>query len=166
MRSPAFVLSLAALAVLASAGLAADRWVAARAARAEREEAELALEKAAVLAREHSRVFGPLAAAPARDASLKVLAQELATGRNVTLGYLSESEREGEKGLRERQVILRLVGAAHPNLVLYLQDLESRSGGAKVKEIHVRPSREVPDVYEEAEIVLSKSVAAPEGKKP
>jgi hypothetical protein len=165
-KRPTLVLGLAALTFLSGAGFAADRWAAARAARGAREEAEGCLEKATALARKYPRVFGPLPSPSARGSSIKVLAQEFAASRNVTLGYLSESEREGEKGRRERQVILRLMDAPHPNLVRFLEDLEGRSGGAKVKEIHIRPSREIPDAYQEAEIVLSKGVTAAPEKKP
>jgi len=165
VKHPAFVLTLAALVVAASAGFAADRYSAARLAREERDEARRSLEKAVKLAAEYPRAFGPQAMVPlAGESGLKTLAQEFAASRSVTIGYLTESERESEKGRRERQVIIRLVNAAHPNLILFLQDLESRGGGAKVKEIHVRPSRDIVDAYEEAEIVVSK--LAPEEKKP
>lgn len=164
MKSPTFVLSLAALAA-AAGGFSADRYAAARQAREEREEAQAALEKAVKLAADHPRAFGVHAITPvAGESALKTLAQEFATSRSVTIGYLTESERESDKGRRERQVLIRLVNAGHPNLILFLQDLESRGGGAKVKEIHVRPSRDVADAYEEAEIVVSK--LAPEEKKP
>lgn len=166
MKNPAVVLAFAALAVCAAAGYAADRFAAARSAREEREQAQDLLQKAVALAAEHPRAFGPDAAAPTGDSSLKTLTQEAAAGRNVAIGYLSESEREAEKGRRERQVLVRLVNAGHPNLVLFLQDLEHRGGGAKIKELHVRPSREIPDAYEEVEVVLSKTTAAPAEKKP
>jgi hypothetical protein len=167
MKSPAFVLGLVALLVAGAGGFAADRGFSARTARAEREEAQGQLEKAVKLAAEHPRVFGPEAVVhPAGDSTLKTVAQETATSRQVTIGFLSESERDADKGRRERQVIIRLVNAGHPNLIRFLQDLESHGGGARVKEIHVRPSREVPDAYEEAEIVLSKVSGAPADKKP
>lgn len=166
MKRPAVALTLAALVVCAAAGYAADRYAAATVARVEREEAQQALKKAVGLAAEHPRAFGPNAAAPGGDSSLKALAQEAAASRNVSLGYLSESERDVEKGRRERQVLIRLINAGHPNVVLFLQDLETRGGGARVKELHVRPSREIPDAYEEVEIVVSKSVATPDEKKP
>ncbi len=167
MKSPVFVLTLAALAVCAAAGVAADRYTAARAAREERDQAQQDLKKAVALVAEHPRAFGPDAPAPGSDAlSLKALAQEAAAARNVPLGYLSESERDADKGRRERQVLLRLVNAGHPNLVLFLQDLESRGGGARIKELHVRPSREIADAYEDVEIVLSKTVAVSPEKKP
>jgi hypothetical protein len=165
VKSPAFVLTFAALLLAAAGGFAADRCSAARQAREEREEAQRSLEKAVKLASEYPRAFGPHAVAPvAGESGLKTLAQEFATSRSVTIGYLTESDRESDKGRRERQMIIRLVNAGHPNLVLFLQDLESRGGGAKIKEIHVRPSRDIPDAYEEAEVVVSRF--APEEKKP
>jgi hypothetical protein len=166
VKKSAFVLTIAALGVVAAAAGASNRYAAAAAARAGREEVQQALVKAVALAAEHPRAFGPDAAAPMGDSSLKALAQEAAASRGVSLGYLSESERETDKGRRERQVLLRLVNAAHPNLVLFLQDLETRGGGAKVKELHLRPSREIPDAYEEVEVVLSKTVAAQTERKP
>jgi hypothetical protein len=166
VKNPAYVLALAVLAVAGAGGFAADRYAAAASARREREDAQQSLKKAVALAAEHPRAFGPDAPTPGGDSSLKTLAQEAATGRNVSLGYLSESERDTDKGKRERQVLVRLVNAGHPNLVLFLQDLETRGGGAKIKELHVRPSREVPDAYEEVEIVLSKTISVAPEKKP
>lgn len=156
MKSPAFVLTLAVFAVAAAAGFAADRRAAAASARAEREDTQRRLEKAVALAGEHPNAFGSRSAPAARDAALKSLAQEAATGRDVNLAYLSESDRDSDKGRRERQVIVRLVNADHANLVLFLQDLEARGGGARIKELHVRPSKNIPDAYEEVEVVLSR----------
>jgi len=166
VKNAAFALTLAALAVCAAAGYAADRYSAAKSAREGREEAQQALQKAVALSAEHPRAFGANAATPTGDSSLKSLAQETAASRNVALGYLSESERDTEKGRHERQVLVRLVNAGHPNVVLFLQDLEARGGGAKIKELHVRPSREIPDAYEEVEVVVSKTVASTTEKKP
>jgi hypothetical protein len=149
-------LALGLLAVLAAGGAHLDRVGARDQVRLEREAAQAQLETALRQAATRPSRFGVLAAAPAADGSLKPLAQELAASRQVPLGYLSESERDGEGGRRERQLVLRLVNAPHPNLVRFLEDLEARGAGARVKEVHLRPSREHPDAYEEAEVVLAR----------
>jgi hypothetical protein len=166
VKNPTFALTLSFLAVGAAAGYAADRYAMARSARIERVEIQEMLKKSVALAAEHPHAFGTGSPASLSDLSLKLLAQEAAVSRNVPLGYLSETERETEKGRREHQVLVRLVNAGHRNLVLYLQDLELRGGGARVKELHIRPSRECLDCYEEVEVVLSKTVASPDEKKP
>ena len=159
----AFVLSL--LVVLASGGFATDRFLVSRLVRQNRESAQRDLERAVFLISQHPGAFG-WKGERQDEGSLKTVAQESAARQGVTIGYLSENERDTEKGRRERQVIIRLANAPHPNLIHFLQELEHRGTGAWIKEIHVRPSRENSDSYEEAEIVLSKASAAPEEKKP
>jgi hypothetical protein len=166
MRSTAFVLTLAALGVFAAVGVALDRAAAARTVSADRENLRRQLEQSMLMARKHPKVFGAGVVPPSRDFSLKSLAQEAATARGVTIGYLTENDREADRGRRERQVLLRVTQATHANLVRFLQDLESQGAGARVKEIHARPSRETPDTYEEAEIVLSRWAPSVEEKKP
>jgi len=166
VRSPVFVLTFAAAALIATGGFALNRYAAARNARGARESAQRDLEKAVKIAAEHPRSFGPEAVPAQTGAALKSLAQGLATSRGVTIGYLTENDREADKGRRERQVMIRLVSPGHQNLVLFLQDLESRGGGAKVKELHLRPSKDVTDAYEEAEVILSKTAPVAEEKKP
>lgn len=156
MKSNAFILTLAALAVAAGAGFALDRAAFARVSRADREEVQRQLDKVQALAAQHRKAFGAGAVISARPEGLKTLAQETAAQRQVTIAHLSESDREADKGGRERQVMVRLTNVLHANLVFFLQDLEARGGGAKVKEIHLRPSRELPDAYDESEIILSR----------
>jgi hypothetical protein len=162
MKRPGLPLALAALALLGSALLAADRFSSAQATRERREEAARDLARAMELSNRHPRAFGAQASAES-DSALKTLVQESAKNRGVTIGFLSESERDAEKGRRERQVLVRLVNADHRNVVFYLQDLEEHGSGAKVKELHLRPSRDQVDAYEEAELVLSKVIVR-EGK--
>ena len=159
MRSPAFILVSALLAIATTGFFALDRYRAWKNLRERRESLQGQIQKAVKLIQDHPHAFGPQAVV-AGTSSLKNLAQETSTKRNITLGYLSESERVADKGGRERQVIVRLVQAGHSNLVRFLEDME-REGGARVKELHLRPSREIPDGYEEAEIVFSK-ISAPE----
>ncbi|HEV3029547.1 MAG TPA: hypothetical protein VG457_18360, partial [Planctomycetota bacterium] len=122
-------------------------------------------ERAAHLIAQHPDSFG-VHGSTAEEGSLKTIAQECAARHGVTIGYLAENERDTEKDRREHQVILRVANAPHSSLIHFLEDLERRRAGAWIKEIHVRPSREVADTYEEAEIVLSKSSAASLEKKP
>jgi hypothetical protein len=166
VKSTVIVLMLAGLVVAAAAVVAGERLVAARAACSEREEVQLRLRKAVLLAGEHPASFGPGAAPAGADASLKTLVQESAATHSVTIGYLSENDRDLEKGRRERQVVVRLTQASHPNLVLFLQELETKGAGARVKELHVRPSRDAADAYEEAEILLARFSLAREERKP
>jgi len=166
MKNPIPVLILAGLVVASAGAYAAERYAGVLSARQECRDLEQSLGKALALAEGHPRAFGSIAPANSAGGPLKALAQEAAVSRNITLAYLSESERDAEKGRRERQVLVRLQNAAHSNLVLYLQDLEVRGGGAVVREIHVRPSREIPDTYEDVEVVLSRTSVAPAEKKP
>jgi hypothetical protein len=158
----ASVLIIALLAIATAGFFALDRYRTWKIFRARSEALQGQLQKAVKLVQEHPRAFGSRGGTHAADtASLKNFAQETSTKLNITLGYLSENERVAGKGGRERQVIVRLVNAGHSNLVRFLEEME-RVGGARVKELHLRPSREISDGYEEAEIVFSK-ISAPEG---
>jgi hypothetical protein len=165
MRTDRIVLVLSVLVVLGAGAFATDRYLAARVARQDRESAQRDVEAAALLISKHPQSFG-FKGTTSEEGSLKTTAQESAARHGVTIGYLAENERDTEKGRREHQVNLRVANAPHSNLVHFLQELERLGAGAWVKEIHVRPSREVADAYEEAEIVLSKSSAATLEKKP
>jgi len=164
--SSRFALILAVLAVCIAAGIAADRMAVASSARREREAARESLRRAAALLVEHPQVFGPGASSRTGGVSLKTLVEEAARIRNVSLGYLSETQRETDRGPQERQVLIRLLNAVHSNVVFFLQDLETRSCGARIKELHLRPSRVLPDTYEEVEVVVSKGVPKTDGKGP
>ena len=147
------------LAVLGTAALAADRFLAARSARARLEETAADYAKAARLAGDHADFFARKGTSP-HDSILKTLAREAGQKRGLNIAYLSESEREAGKGLKERQVTVRLVQATHPALVLYLDEVERGGAGARVKEIHLRPSAETTNAYEEAEVVFAKLSSA------
>ncbi len=97
---------------------------------------------------------------------LKSLVQEVAQKEGITVAFLSESERELGKGRREKQVLARVVQADHGKFVPFLARLEAEGGGAKVKEIHLKPSRTTTGVYEEAEIVLCHLSEREPGAKP
>ncbi len=146
-------LALAASFLLGGAVFAIERSLALSQARESRETATRELEDALKLAARHPGAFGA-GAAPAGESALKTLAQDLAAKRSLAIGFLSETDREAERGRRERQVIVRLVHPVHGNLVRFLGDLEAQGGGARIKEIHVRPSTSEADRYEEAEVVV------------
>jgi len=143
-------------AVVAAGAFAFHRYDTFRGIRRTRELVEAELEAAVHLARQQPRSFGREAPTIANPAGLKTLAENLASRRSVTIGYLSESERELEKGHSERQVVIRVINVPHASLVRFLSELEEQGAGAKVKEIHLRPSRDLPETYEESEVVLSK----------
>jgi len=163
MRHGGIVLLASLLAAAGAGAFALDRAAGFRSASIERDSAQKDLESALALAERHPRAFGP-GAGSSGESALKGLAQQSAKNRGVTIGFLSESEREAEKGRRERQIHVRLVNAPHRGLVQFLEDLEAKGSGATVKELHLRPSPD-GDVYLEAELVLSKLVSAP-GEKP
>jgi hypothetical protein len=165
MKSARIVLALCVLGILGAGLFAADRYAKARVIRQDRENAEGELGRALGLVSGHPALFGPHGTR-SDPGSLKALAQESATRRGVTIGYLSENEREADKGRRERQVIIRIANAPHSSLVLFLRELEGGGTGAWIKELHVRPSREIADAYEETEVVLSKLVTTQGEKKP
>jgi hypothetical protein len=155
VKHPVFPIVLAGLIALLAGGAAAERAAARHAARAAREAAHRELEDALLLARRHPQAFGFRAAAPG-ESSLKSAAQEAAARRGLVIGALSESEREIDAGRRERQVLVRLLDAPHAELVRYLADLEGAPGGARVKELHLRPSESRGGAYEEAEVVMAR----------
>lgn len=97
---------------------------------------------------------------------LKTLVQEAAQTGGITVAFLSESERDLGMGRREKQILARLVQAEHGKLVPFLARLEEEGGGAMVKEIHLRPSKNATAFYEEAEIVLSHLSESNGGPKP
>ena len=152
-------LLVSVLVVAGAAAAAFDRAHAARVAGRARDEAHARLDQARALSDQHPHAFGSALSAAEQGGALKTQAQEAATSRGVTIGYLSETERETRKGGREMQVVVRLVEAPHGGLVRFLQDLET--AGGRVKELHLRPSRSTPDAYEEAEIVLARQEQAP-----
>jgi hypothetical protein len=165
MKGAPIVMALSSLVACATGVYAACSYGGAREVERERESAERDLDQALRLIAQHPALFRSDLAGGG-NGELKGIAQESASQRGVAIGYLSESEREVEKGRRERQVVIRLTNAPHPNLVLFLQELERRGAGCKVKEVHVRPSQEIPDAYEEAEIVLTKTLASAGKERP
>jgi hypothetical protein len=161
-------LARAALFILGISPVGAG-WFALRSALAENEarsSRDLALEElrgARALASRHivgagMPVSGPLV--------LKTFLQEMAQKQGIAVAFLSESERDLGKGRHERQVLARMVQADHARLVPFLGGLEAHGGGARLKELHLRPSKSDSAVYEEVEIVLSHVSEAEPGRKP
>lgn len=156
MKRLALPFALAGTVLAGAAAFATERGLAWAAAREARLAAHREIEDALRLAARHPNAFG-IQAAPG-ESSLKSLAQETAARRGLQIGALSESERELDRGRRERQVVVRVVDAPHAELVRFLDDLEAQGAGAKVKEIHLRPSETRNGAYEEAEVVVSRVV--------
>lgn len=86
---------------------------------------------------------------------LKAIVQESGARNGVPLIYLNETERDSGDKVRERNVTARAVNVPHSKLVTFLVDLETRGGGARIKEIRLKPSADKAGVYQEAESVLA-----------
>jgi hypothetical protein len=151
------------VAVLAAGGFAWNRWTKVGEMRESASRREEDLRRAVRLACDRPELFGERGSS-LNLKPLKALVQEAAAQCQVAIGFVSESEREVERDRQERQVMLRLVGTAHGNLVRFLGHLEKEGGGARLRELHLRPSKEVTDLYDEAEIVLVKALLS--GGKP
>jgi hypothetical protein len=131
---------------------------------AERDRFVARLSEAQALLARHPDIFRGGAGAPAGDLPLKTVLQDASTKHGLQLGFLSEADKEAGKGRREKQVSARLVRAPHEKIVPFLADLEALGAGSVVKELHLRPSKEQSDLYEEAEVVFSRAYTAPGGK--
>ena len=155
------------LGLLGAAWFAVDRGISARLRERERDQAAQKLTEARTLLARHPELFKTGTSPGATDVALKTLLQNSGTTHGLLVGFLSESEKEAGKGKREKQVSARLVRPPHDKLVRFLADLEARGSGALIREIHLRPSKDTSDIYEEAEIVYSRVTAAPAtGGKP
>jgi len=153
--------------VLSAGWFAADRGFSAFVRERERDQSLSKLIEARTLVTRHPEIFKEDGMRQGGNQPLKPLLQESGTKHGLLVGFLSESEKEAGKGKRESQVSARLIRTPHEKLVRFLADLETRGSGALVKEIHLRPSKEVSDTYEDAEIVYSRAIAVEEPvKKP
>lgn len=159
MRRDRILSWAAVLSILGASAFAVDAGIACHLAERERDGVVLRVEEAHRLLVRHPEVFGR-AAGIQETLPLKGLLQEVATREGVAVGFLSETERDAGQGRRERQAAARLVGAEHGKLVRMLVDLEARGGGARVKELHLRPSKDVTAIYEEVEIVFARDYPA------
>jgi len=155
MRSPSrgpvlFVV----VSVLVAVAFAADRYLAYRAAREERDASVAQLETALGLLKAHAEDFDANATKGKR-VGLKTLVQESGARSGVTLVYVTESEKEAGKGLRERSVTARMGAVRQEKLVAFLSDVEDRGGGAKVRELRLKPDKAQSGLYQAAECVVS-----------
>lgn len=153
----------ALFALLGAGWFAVEGFLRMQARARERDEVVRKLVEARSLIARHPAIF-ERDAKPAADIALKSLVQEAATKHGLTVGFLAESEKEAGKGKRERQVSARLVRAPHSRIVPFLAELEGRGEGAIVKELHLRPSKDLSDTYEDAEIILARLRTIEEAK--
>ena len=163
-RVSRLILCVLVLGIAGSAALATCEYLAFRARESEQAKYVARLRQARALALLYPTVFRA-DASPSGEVPLKALVQNTARKHGLRIAFLSEMEREAGKGVRERQVSARFSGSPHSKFVLFLLELEKEGAGAKVKELHLRPSKDTSDVYQDGEIVFSKLFAAPE-KKP
>jgi hypothetical protein len=112
------------------------------------------LSEAQQLAARQSGIFSP-GAAKVQTTSLKTLVQDVNARHGLTVTYMNENERDIGDKIRERTVLTRSINVPHEKLIAVLAELESRSGGARMKEIRVKPSSDRTNLYDEVETVLA-----------
>ena len=144
---------LVALALIGAATFALDRYFALDAARSSLGEQMLQLERACQLARTHPQSLGTTANGAKTD--LKALVQQSSARQGIVLTHLSETEHEAGEKVKERTISARAANVPHTAMVAFLADLESRGGGARVKEIRLKPAVDNGGMYQEAESVLA-----------
>jgi hypothetical protein len=160
-RSP-WIPFVVALAFLASAALAVDRYLAVHFSKRAVESALTDVREARAQVERNPASFGTPPPAAAQSA-LKSIIQQTGARYGITVAFLSEGDKDAGQGVREKQAVARLVVASHGKLVPYLDELERVSGGARVRELHLRPSRDTNGVYQEVEFVLARPLATEEG---
>lgn len=123
------------------------------------------LDEARHLVQAHPEAFGANSGNSTKT-DLKGLVQQSSSRNGVVLMYLTETERDAGEKIKERNVVARAVNVSHAKLVAFLADLENRGGGARIKEIRLKPATDRSDVYQEAETVLAlRWVTESESKK-
>jgi hypothetical protein len=151
------------LGLLGALWFGADAALGARLALRERDRSEEKVREAYQLGTRHSDLFSG-ALHSSGDVPMKTLVQEAATKEGIQIAFLTESDKDMGKGKKEKQISARFVRSPHAKLVSFFADIEARGGRAKVKELHLRPSKEQTDAYEEAEILYSRITRSPEAK--
>ena len=136
----------------AAAFFCIDRYVFMTSAKAALAEKQEGLAKAKQLYSANPHLFGT---SDKSKIELKVLVQEASARTGVSLSFLTETEKEIGDGIKEKNVQCRAVNVPQAKLVSFLADLESRSGGARIKELRLKPAAEQSDVFQEAESVLA-----------
>lgn len=154
MSRPRALPALSFVLVLAAALFAVERYSAYAPLRAERTLRAAQLDEARRIAAANPEPFGSKAAS-APSAGLKEMVQAAAARHNIPVTYLNESEKDLAKGVRETAVAARAANVPHASLVAFLGDLEARGGGARIKEIRIKPAKDRGGQYEEAEIVYA-----------
>jgi hypothetical protein len=154
---PPFIVALAAL---VCAALAIDRYIASRVSAKAVESAVSDLREARLLVEQNPASFGTPPPTGAQMA-LKAAIQQTGARYGLSVAFLSESEKDAGQGRREKQAVARLVNPAHNKIVPFLDELE-RIGGARVRELHLRPSRETTGLYQEVELVLARPLGTEE----
>ena len=124
------------------------------AAQSQLEESRALIQEAQSLASNHPDAYGANASGGTK-LDLKQLVQESAAGNGISILYLSETERDAGESIRERNVLTRAVNVPHQQLIAFMAELEARGGGARIKEIRIKPKGDKTDTYQEAEIVLA-----------
>ena len=112
------------------------------------------LTEAKALVERHPEVFQN----PRRLATkgpLKILVQEASARNGIPLTYLAESEKDAGENMKERSVVCRAVNVDQTKFVSFLSDIESKTNGARIKEIRLKPSSERTGAYQEAEAVVA-----------
>jgi hypothetical protein len=163
MKKNRFLTWTVILGALGALWFAADGALSAGQAARARDRAEGSVRAAWTLGTGNPRLFSGVLR-PTGDLPLKALCQEAGRKEGIQIAFLTESEKEAGKGKREKQVSARLVRSSHPKLVSFLALLEERGAGAKVKELHLRASKDLSDTYEEAEILFSRVTSVPEAR--
>jgi hypothetical protein len=154
MRNTVILPIVSIVSVLLACGFAIERYGSMGEARAASTTAMEQVSKAQEMAWEHPEAYGVNANQGAKT-DLKRMVQEAGARNGVSLLYLSETERDAGDSVRERNVMSRLVNVPHAKLVAFLADLESKGGGARIKEIRIKPALDRSDVYQEAEAILA-----------
>jgi len=143
------------LALGAGAFAALERYSAYAPVQAQAELRQVQTEEAQRIGVAYPDAFG----AQAVPMPLKSTVQAAVARHGVSVTFLAESEKDLGKGLRERNVIARLVNVPQAKLVAFLADMEAQ-GGARVKELQLKPAKDRSGSYEEAEAVVSQLTAA------
>ncbi len=146
--------SLVVICLLGVSVFTGSRYAEYDAARTQLDESRALLHEAQSLTNSHPEAYGANAAGGAK-LDLKQLVQESGARNGISILYLSENERDAGESVRERIVLTRAVNVPHQQLVAFMADLESQGGGARIKEIRIKPKGDKADTYQEAEIVLA-----------
>ena len=86
---------------------------------------------------------------------LKPLVRTASQKNGIQLIYLTESEKDLNRGIKEQSVIARAINVPHKNLIAFLVQLEQQGAGTRIKEIRLVPDKHRSGIYKEAECILS-----------